>query len=479
MMASVPTPSHQDSSDQRQPDNLPTDQSISQAQSPPRSSTPAMDSEDSDTVLLNSPDQTLESASKPPPLSRSSTFGIKKCWICICDSTEDDPQNPPVWRAPCSCNLTAHEGCLLDWVADLENPKKGDRKAGGKILCPQCKSEIKISRPKNYIVEVTRAVDRTIANLVWPGLGLGVLGTFFTGAWVHGFQSVYVVFGPEQAKQIYLEAARQRTWLSMYAFIPISLVASRTNYAEFCLPIAPLFLISTQITDRFEIDMTIYPPLPSTVFACLPTIRSVYNWSYQKAFGELNRKWMAELQPRQMDPIEGQENNEADIANHEEADAEGGRVVLELEVNVGAEEGDGQEAGGDNGNGDEGNDNADGNGERERHVHQILGDRGGDIIATGGSIGQTILGALAFPSVAAGMGSLLGMVLPKSWLTDANVMNGRPGLLRYRWGRSVIGGCLFVVLKDALVLYCRWRLVQSHRQRRIMDFDKIKKKYVV
>jgi RING-variant domain len=450
-----------------------------------------MSSEDSDTVLLNSstdqiPNPTsTDQTFRPPPPSRSSTLGIKKCWICIGDSTEDDPINPPVWRAPCSCNLTAHESCLLDWVADLENPKKGARKAATKITCPQCKSEIRISRPKSYIVDTTRAVDRTLGGLVWPGLGMGIIGTFYTGAWVHGFQSVLIVFGPEHAMQIYKEATKHTGWLSTYALIPVHLIMSRTNYADFVLPMGTLFLISTQITDRFEIDMTIYPPLPSTVFAILPTIRSFYNWSYNKAFGELNQKWLAEVQPQQMEPIEGQEDNPADIANEEEEAAREGQVLLELEVNVGGGEDDDEDdlqpnnGGGAEGNAaDNGNNNQNGNGEH-RHVHHILGERGGDLIATSSGIGQTILGALTFPAVAASMGGLLSLVIPQAWMTNTNWMNGRPGLLRHRWGRSVVGGCLFVVLKDALVLYCRWRLVQSHRQRRIMDYDKVAKRYVL
>jgi RING-variant domain len=444
-----------------------------------------MNSEDSDTVFLNSPkkdrhnETSTDQTSRPPPPSRSSTLGIKKCWICIGDSTEDDPNDPPLWRAPCHCNLTAHEACLLDWVADLENPKKGSRPASTKILCPQCRSEIKISRPQSYIVEATRAVDRTLGSLVWPALGFGAMGTLYTGAWVHGFQSVYFVFGPEHAQEIFEEASRHSGWLPAYALIPINLIMARTSYADFVLPMGTLFLISTQLTDGFEIDMTIYPPLPSTVFVCLPALRSLYNWSYNKAFGEINSKWIAELQPRQMEPIDGQEENEADIANEEEA--EGGRVVLELELNIGEGEEepleDAQQENAGDAQGEENNEQ-NGNGQ-ERHVHHILGERGGDIIEAGGSIGQKIVGALAFPVVAASMGGLLGMMLPKAWMTDANWINGRPGLLRHRWGRSVVGGCLFVVLKDALVLYCRWRLVQSHRQRRIMDYDKVAKKYVL
>ena len=180
-----------------------------------------------------------------------------------------------------------------------------------------------------------------------------------------------------------------------------------------------------------------------------------------------------------MEPVAGQEDNAADQANEEE-EGEGGRVVLELEVNIGddgEEEGE-QQAANQNGedNADENGHNQNGNG-GERHVHRILGDD--DLIATGGSIGQTVLGALAFPAVSAAMGGLLSFALPKSWMTDANWMNGRPGLLRNKWGRSVVGGCLFVVLKDALVLYCRWRMVHSHRQRKIMDYDKVAKKYVL
>ena len=368
-------------------------------------------------------------------------------------------------------------------MADLESPKKNGRQASSKILCPQCKSEIKISRPKSYIVEATRAIDRMIGNFVWPGLGLGLAGTFYTGAWAHGFQSVIVVFGPDHAMDIYREAARHNGWLTTYALIPVSLIMARTNYSDFVLPVGTLFLVSTQLTDGFEIDMTIYPPLPSTVFACLPTLRNFYNWCYLHAFGELNKQWMKELQPQNLDPVEGQENNVADQANEEEGGADR-NVLLELEVNIGGGQDDdegqhaaeGEDDGDDNDGDAAGNNNQNGG---ERHVHQILGERGDDIIATGGSIGQTVLGALAFPAVAASMGGLLGMVLPKPWMTNANWVNGRPGLLRHRWGRSVVGGCLFVVLKDALVLYCRWRLVQSHRQRRVMDYDKVAKKYVV
>lgn len=442
-----------------------------------------MSSEDSDTVLLNDTSKPesdpANTQDRPPPLSRVSTSGIKKCWICVGDSTEDDPTRPPTWRSPCACSLTAHEECLLDWVADLENPSnRRNRQASDAILCPQCKSEIKIARPKSYIVDSVKSADRAFGRLVLPGLGASLLGTIFAGCWVHGFQSVYVVFGRQEAERLFRYAESRPGALFSYGLIPLNLIFARTRYSDFVLPSGTLFLLATQLNDGFEIDWTIWPPLPSTIFACLPAVRSMYNWSYEKAFGELNRKWLRELQPRREEGFEGQEQNIAEIMNEQE-DVEEGDVVLEFQVNLGGDapaeenppqQGNGQDA--QNQNGGEG-----AAGAQNGHVHHILGDRGDEIMEGTSSIGQSVLGALLFPAVAAGAGGLLELALPNRLTSGLNFFNGRPGLFSTRWGRSVIGGCLFVVLKDAIMLYCRWRLAQGHRKRKIMDYDKQAKKY--
>lgn len=438
-----------------------------------------MTSEDSDTVLLDNPEQQPHTETLPPkrpsPPTRQSTTGVKKCWICICESTEDDPSHLPKWRSPCTCNLTAHEDCLLDWVADLENPKNRKRDPPPtKILCPQCKSEIKIARPRSFVVDSVRGFDRMVGQAVLPGLAVSLFGTVWTGFSIHGMAAVSVVFGYEDAYQI-LEGAFKHGYGSVaaYGLVPLSLIFSRTKYADFVLPGGTLFLLSTQLRERFEIDMTIWPPLPSTVFACLPAIRSGYNFAYEKAFGEMNRRWINEVQPRQG---EDTDPNEADIANAEAADGAG--FVVELDINLGVNGGDGGEAAppppAAQANGDGGVNAA---AAQNGGVHQIFGPRGEDIVDGTSGLGQSVLGALAFPWVAASMGALLSFALPVSWMTNANWMNGRPGLLRNRWGRTVVGGMAFVVLKDAVMLYCRWRVAQGFRQRRIMDFDKVKKVY--
>ncbi len=46
------------------------------------------------------------------------------------------------------------------------------------------------------------------------------------------------------------------------------------------------------------------------------------------------------------------------------------------------------------------------------------------------------------------------------------------GLLQQKWGRSVVGGCLFVVLKDAITLYCKWRRAKNQGKRKVLDYVK-------
>ena len=206
-------------------------------------------------------------------------------------------------------------------------------------------------------------------------------------------------------------------------------------------------------------------------------VRRGYNWAYEKAFGELNRKWLKEVQPRLG------ENNEPQSQNAEEAieevEQEGG-IVLELNLGIG---------GGDEEIFEEPipeqqpAEGADGHVIREQaepnREQRVLGGRAHDIIEGTSTFGQTAIGALLFPAVAAASGAMLGLMVPHAWLTNSNYYNGRFGFWRSRWGRSVIGGCTFVVLKDALVLYCRWQLAKSHRQRKVMDYDKAAKKYTL
>ncbi|KAK5106622.1 hypothetical protein LTS08_000743 [Lithohypha guttulata] len=275
--------------------------------------------------------------------------------------------------------------------------------------------------------------------------------------------------------------------LAAYCFIPINLVFARTRFADFILPSGTLYLLSTQLEYPFQFDWTTWPPLPSTAFAVLPVVRQVYNWAYEKAFGELNRKWIKEVQPRREEGYDGQEGNIADILNEHEAELaevegdDAGGMVLELEVNLGVEEvmeDDGENEGDADPNAaGQQNGNQNGNAVPAGRVHQLLGDN--ELMDDTSSIGQLVIGSLVMPAVASAAGELLKAVLPISWTSPAfNYSSRRPGLLASKWGRSLVGGLAFVAVKDMLVLYCRWRLAEGHKKRRVMNFDKRKKEYV-
>jgi hypothetical protein len=97
-------------------------------------------------------------------------------------------------------------------------------------------------------------------------------------------------------------------------------------------------------------------------------------------------------------------------------------------------------------------------------------------------VASTVMGALFFPAISSLMGDLLKHTLPKKWVTKPFLsdfivspkrMKALPatGLLQEKWGRSIVGGCLFVVLKDALILYVKWKRARDQGKRRVLDYQ--------
>ncbi|PGH30584.1 hypothetical protein GX50_06667 [[Emmonsia] crescens] len=451
--------------------------------------TATMDNTSPNAIQQNTPAETLAPDSEP-----------RKCWICYTDETEDTPLNTE-WRSPCPCALTAHEACLLDWLADLENPtsrKRNGRPA--KMHCPQCKSEIVISRPRSLVVDLVRSIERLAGRLVLPGMVFTLAGTVWAGCCAHGVYSVYFIFGSEDAQRIF-QSRNESTWNPRLNFglplIPIVLILSRTKYAEGLLPAIPVLFFATHQPGSQELEMDFWPPSAAMTFAALPYVKSFYSMIYERLFGKLEKKWIAEVQPRSGETGEGGDHiGIADVAN--------GDILMEidLELQVGLGGGGGGNDGFENmpvlpgGGGVQGNGDGD-NGEAAQNQaaggadvadqgHQILGRRQDGIIHDTSNIADTVLGALLFPAISASMGGVLKMALPKGWTTAPSVVassspmleRSRYGLLQSKWGRSVVGGCLFVLLKDALVLYCRWKLAKTHRKRRVLNYDRTKKQVV-
>jgi len=78
---------------------------------------------------------------------------------------------------------------------------------------------------------------------------------------------------------------------------------------------------------------------------------------------------------------------------------------------------------------------------------------------------------LLLPVIAAGMGEVLRIALPKPWVTRPP-LSPPTGLLQQRWGRSLVGGCIFLVARDALSLYTKYRRVEMRKHRKVRNVER-------
>ena len=528
-------PQRQPSQQQAAP--APTSQDHTEPQSQPPALTRSSSSEDSEVVILDHAEQTSASEptqQQPPapahkPSADEPDSPVKKCWICFSDSNEDTPETSP-WRDPCPCALVAHEECLLDWIADMEAPKNVRNRSLTlpQITCPQCKNEIKLARPRNYIVDVARGLERLGSRMVWPGALTLLSGLIVQGNFALGMHTIYRIFGAQDGFRILRPLMRQmvappidldlpprliaarilykfsqhlRHW-RLYIGVPLItplLVLSRTALADSVLPALPVLFLATQAHSSGEpFHFTQWPPSASMAFAVLPYLRSAYNAYYERVWAKKEQQWIREVQPRSAEPQDGTGEQAGDGAGQAEAPVDEDNM-FEVRIDGGIWE----DWEGGNANANVGNDEDDmpelvplpeeqlgGPNDRAEEAAapppNIADNRQAQPAAGAAAaaqpqqnerrlsfsttaVAETVMGALAFPTLAEISGEVLRFALPTSWTTASASKFAPRGLLQEKWGRSLVGGCLFVVLKDAVMLYVRWRSARMHRERRVLD----------
>lgn len=94
-------------------------------------------------------------------------------------------------------------------------------------------------------------------------------------------------------------------------------------------------------------------------------------------------------------------------------------------------------------------------------------------------LSDAVVGALILPGISFVAGECLRVLLPKKWTIPATrdpltyrYVGGRPGLLQLQWGRSLIGGSLYIVLRDILRVYTKSRKVAALSTRRVRNVDR-------
>lgn len=233
-----------------------------------------------------------------------------------------------------------------------------------------------------------------------------------------------------------------------------------------------------------------WPPTPGLSFAVLPYVRATYNEIYKYAFADLEKKWDMAVQRRPREGETAEQIAQAQDNRLAENGMIGGMLDIEVEV-VEIEEREGNGAVPPPANPGP----AARAGEEvaaEQAANQAPGQLGDNQAAAApaaneqvwqfqrqiptGTILRRSMEALFFPATASLVGDLLQLSLPSKWVTKPLGAASAKGLLQEKWGRSLVGGCLFVVLKDALTLYYKWKKAKNHEKRRIIDYVKEPKK---
>lgn len=86
-----------------------------------------------------------------------------------------------------------------------------------------------------------------------------------------------------------------------------------------------------------------------------------------------------------------------------------------------------------------------------------------------------VVTAITFPLVCWGAGEILRHTLPDNWIMRTHP-RAATGLLQEQWGRSLVGGMVFIVARDAVNLYTKHRRVEVRKHRRVRNVPRRKSK---
>ncbi|KAM0136119.1 hypothetical protein ACHAP3_004741 [Botrytis cinerea] len=445
--------------------------------------------------ILNQPQTNNSTQSRDAQEDRvpSPEREIQTCWICQMDDTDDGPQASP-WRSPCPCSLRAHESCLMEWIA-----VSADKEMAPKIVCPVCKYQLKIDQPKDYLVLMVDKMRRMAETMVLPTAAGALFSCFYSGSLLFGVNSLALVFGADEARGMILThyddfidrpvlgssihlPIRQMLTKYLFPFLGGGFMAVPSWRATVGLPlIAPTLLLSrTRIADSiFSIvpvtyflfspdskSITSWPPSPGRAFVLVPYVRLAYNTLYRHMFSDLEKKWDLAVQRK---PREGETAEQ--IAAEQRRGGEGdGFLALEMEMEIIDEvmDEDGNLIPQDDAAMGDRNQNQNGNQGGRQGENGNQNNMGVRRNISTHSLSFQFMGAVLFPAISSIMGDALKYALPSIWVKAR--WGGKPGLLQQKWARSLVGGCLFVVLKDVVVLYCKWKKARNFGKKKVLEF---------
>lgn len=106
---------------------------------------------------------------------------------------------------------------------------------------------------------------------------------------------------------------------------------------------------------------------------------------------------------------------------------------------------------------------------------EVIRERNGGPSTTLTDLVNGVVTAITFPLVCWGAGEILRHTLPDNWIMRAH-SRAATGLLQEQWGRSLVGGMVFIVARDAVNLYTKHRRVEVRKHRRVRNVPRRKSK---
>ncbi|KAF4506235.1 hypothetical protein G6O67_006338 [Ophiocordyceps sinensis] len=456
----------------------------------------------------------------------------RRCFICLTDQEPSDP--PGSWVDPCPCTLEAHQDCMLSWVTDCERSNKplvcpvckSKIELEGHwdlIIAASDAVQRRFTRvsPLVLFTGVCVAVQFSLEmygavalwtfagnvgfakDRIWRGLAIMNVApallfgrllpclsdkVFLPAASLYGMYHIlheddFVSWPPSPQLALavfpYIRSMYYHLWRELVLPYEVALnrqllglppVEERPNAGQ---QVADnpgdgqrnangLLGILQGIVDALDPDDADQPGGQH--------FHHIENIQEGEAHANMRGGIMMELQIREValdegaNPVDEEPIEMAQIVEHPglEADAHDGPAPAAREVQ-GAQANQGNDA-----------DEADPGHEAPQAPPRRLGI--GVILS---NVSNAIVGALILPAISLAMGEALRLALPKAW-TKASPPNpwyrhgvvGRPGLLQQQWGRSLVGGCLYVVLKDAVRVYTKSRQVAAMGIRRVKNVDR-------
>ncbi|KAG0047654.1 hypothetical protein BGZ83_007320 [Gryganskiella cystojenkinii] len=280
------------------------------------------------------------------------------------------------------------------------------------VRCSVCNTVYRLAEPSSTLLNIYSTID----SLVQAGIPyltfLGLTCSVLITSTTYGAYAVLTVCGTEEGEKL-LGSPNPwgwRVWTGL-PMIPVILICSRTKIIDSFMPLVPLLIVGNE-----QLQVT-FPPSPALTLSVMPWIRMAYNSLWAEMVVRLEQRW------RHQQIAASGVSRLGFSATLESTDQDVNATAAAAAANGGEEE-------------------------------ISLFDRR--------DLGRTIVGALLMPAISSICGSFLGnFAFVKTRIPD-------------NFHRNILGGCLFVLVKDLAGLFGTYQEFKRKRVRRIREYAEFK-----